>query len=115
MLQRSSLLAIAAVLSCAAAQAAATSCIDTNRSYEAHALGQHDVVLKSTIGKPRPLLTLATSCIYLDTSDVISVSTEFTCVDLGDTVVDTKIDGHRELCRVTGVAPYVPPPAATQP
>jgi hypothetical protein len=106
---------MAALLTCAAAQAAGTSCIDTNRSFEAHPLSQHDVVLKSTIGKPRPLLRLSTSCIYLEASDVISVGTEFNCVGLGDSVVATKIDGHREFCRVTRVSAYVPPPAAAQP
>jgi hypothetical protein len=97
------------------AQAATSNCIDTNRSYEAHTMGRSEVVLHSTIGKPRPALLLSTSCFGLDKADRISVSTEFNCVGLGDTVVATKIDGHRQFCRVTRVAPYVPPETPAQP
>ena len=91
------------------AQAANSVCIDTHRSYEAHTQGLHDVFIRSSIGKPRPALLLSTSCHGLDKADRISVSTEFNCVGLGDTVVATKIDGDRQFCRVTRVAPYVPP------
>jgi hypothetical protein len=98
-------------ISAAAAAPAATTCVNVQRSYEAHSDGPHDVVIRNAIGKPRPPLRLATSCINLEKADAISVSSDFGCVSLGDTVVATKSDGHREFCRVTGVSPYGPPAA----
>jgi hypothetical protein len=97
------------------AQAAKSVCIDTNRNYEAHPQGPHDVIIRSTIGKPRPALLLSTTCVGLDKPDRVSVSTEFNCVGLGDTVVATKIDGHRQFCQVSRVAPYVPAETAAPP
>jgi hypothetical protein len=95
--------------------AAATTCIDVHRSYEAHTDGLHDVIIRNSIGKPRPPLRLATTCVNLDKADAISVSSDFGCVSMGDTVVATKIDGHREVCRISRVAPYSPPVASPQP
>jgi hypothetical protein len=97
------------------AEAAKGVCIDTHRSYEAHTVGLHDVIIRSTMGKPRPALLLSTSCVGFDKADRISVNTEFTCVSLGDTVVATKIDGDRQFCRVTRVAPYVPAETTAKP
>jgi hypothetical protein len=97
------------------AQAAKSVCIDTHRSYEAHTLGLHDVIIRSSIGKPRPALQLSTSCFGFDKADIVSVSSQFGCIGLGDAVVATKIDGHRQACLVTRVAPYVPAETPARP
>ena len=97
------------------AQAYAGTCIDPHSSYEAHAVGGHDVIIHSTIGKRRAPLQLTTTCINLEKSDVVSVGSSFGCVGVGDTVVATKIDGHREVCNISRVAPYSPPNASSQP
>jgi len=97
------------------AEAPKSVCIDTHRSYEAHTLGLHDIVIRSTMGKPRPALRLSTTCTALEKADVVSVNSTFGCVGMGDTVVATKIDGHRQLCRVSRVAPYAPSEAPAQP
>jgi hypothetical protein len=96
------------------AQAANSVCVDVHSSYEAHPQGSHDVIIRRTIGKQRPALLLSTSCFGLDKADSVSVSSQFGCIGLGDTVVATKIDGHRQFCRVTRVAPSVPAAAPTE-
>ena len=97
------------------AQAANSVCIDAHSSYEAHPQGSNDVIIRSTIGKPRPPLLLSTSCHGLDKADRISVSSQFGCIGLGDAMVATKIDGHRQFCRVTRVAPTVPAETPAKP
>lgn len=88
----------------------ATVCVDPHKDYEVRFLAGHDVVARQTIGHGRGAVRLTTSCIDLRKDDAIRLSTAFGCVGLGDTVVAAKIDGHRETCRVTHIAPYVPAP-----
>lgn len=84
------------------------SCINTEHSYVAHRLNQHEVFVQSAIGKARPALRLRTTCINLEPAIAIGLSTEFTCIGQGDQVIATTADGHREHCLVSGVLPYVP-------
>lgn len=102
-------LSVLLLLSSSAATAAPAACVDVQRSYEAHTDGMHDVIIRNAIGKPRPPLRLTTTCVNLEKADAISVSSDFGCVSQGDIVVATKIDGHREVCRVSSVAPASAP------
>ena len=97
-----------AVTNAAWADAPKASCIDTRRSYVARPLNHHDVFVRSTMGNPKSPVRVKTTCIYLDPAIGIGLNAEFTCLGLGDTVVATTIDGHRESCRVAGVVPYAP-------
>lgn len=94
------------LLAAAPALAGAKVCINPQWDYEAHALSHDEVYLKATLGKARPALRLTTSCWNLEKPDSISVSAQIGCVSTGDVVVATKIDGHREQCRVTAVAAF---------
>jgi len=99
---------VAGALTAGPATAMPAVCINTQRSYEARVIGPHDIVLQSTIGKARPRLKLTTTCVFLEKPDYVSVSSDFGCAGLGDIVVATKADGHREFCRVSHVAPFAP-------
>jgi hypothetical protein len=83
-------------------------CLDPKYSYQAHALGPRgEVVAKSTFGSDHRELRLSTTCINLSSAFRISLSTEFNCIDKGDSVFTTTIDGERQSCRITNVQPYV--------
>ncbi|HXC54186.1 MAG TPA: hypothetical protein VNU97_02740 [Rhizomicrobium sp.] len=83
-------------------------CLHADRSYQARYLSGHDVVAKQTIGHDRRELKLSTTCINLSSAFQISLSGEFNCLDKGDTVITSTIDGERQSCRITAVEPYVP-------
>jgi hypothetical protein len=97
-----------AIAGAAWAEAPKASCIDPHRSYVARPLNHHDVFVQNSMGAPRPPVRLKTSCTYLDPAIGIGLSSQFTCMGLGDTVVATTIDGKREACVVTKVLAYAP-------
>src|SRR5271166_1673984 len=84
---------LAAVNPSVAGAAGGKICINPRWSYEAHALDAHTVVAKSTIGSDHRELRLDTTCIDLKSAFRIALSTTFSCIDMGDTVVATTIDG----------------------
>jgi hypothetical protein len=104
--------AIAGLLAVAPVAAAApprdTVCVNPHYDYQARWLSGHDIVIKQTFGHDQRELKLSTTCIDLDKPDLIRVSSSFNCVGMGDDVFISKIDGHRQACRISHVEPYVP-------
>ena len=83
-------------------------CLDPHYSYQARAIGGHDIVAKATLGHDHRELRLSTTCINLGSAFNISLASEFNCLDKGDSVFTSTIDGERQSCRITRVQPYVP-------
>jgi hypothetical protein len=83
-------------------------CLDPHYSYQARAIGGHDIVAKPTLGHDHRELRLTTTCIDLSSAFNISLSSEFQCLGRGDSVFTSTIDGERQTCRITNVQPYVP-------
>src|SRR5262249_53091167 len=96
-------------------------CINPRYSYQAWYVGGHDIVARSTLGSDRRQLRLSTTCLFLSSVYHISLQTDFACIDRGDDVFTSTIDGQRQQCRITHVEPYVPAqpepnvPAHTEP
>jgi hypothetical protein len=82
-------------------------CVNPHLDYDAHSIGHRDVVVRSSLGHDRPEVKLTTTCFDLDATSLIRVSSPFNCIGQGDFVLASNIDGHRQRCRITGVAPYV--------
>ncbi len=99
---------LAGVLATTPALAAHGICIDPSYSYQARYLSGQDIVAKATLGHDHRELKLSTTCIFLSQADHISLSSDFSCIGRGDTVVTSTIDGRRQACRITHVEPYVP-------
>lgn len=98
---------IAAWAGNALADPAQPSCIDTKRSYVARPLRFSDVWVQNSIGTKKPPIRVSTSCRHLGSTYAISLSSEFTCLSLGDVVVATA-GGERQSCRVTKIQAYAP-------
>ena len=45
------------------------------------------------------------TCVFLRTADHIALSSDFSCIGMGDTVVTTTIDCRHQSCRITHVEP----------
>ena len=90
-------------------------CLNPHFSYRAQPTGDHDVVAQNTIGSHTARVRITTSCIDLHNADVISLNTAFGCLGKGDDVVATGIDGRRQRCIVTGIAPDVQTNNAVRP
>jgi hypothetical protein len=101
-------IAAAALLAATPALAAppGTVCIDPRHTYQATWLHDHDVVARQLIGPDHRALRLTTTCFFLKQADNIAFASNFRCLDRGDDVFTTTIDGRRQSCRVTQVAPY---------
>ncbi len=95
----------------AAEAPSANVCIDPHKDYQARYLSGHDIVAKSTLGSDHRELKLTISCIDLRPNDYFTLSSQFACVGLGDTVVHTKVGGEHQSCRITHVEPYTAPAA----
>jgi hypothetical protein len=83
-------------------------CIDPHYSYQARYLSGQDIIAKATLGSDHRELKLATTCLFLTSVYTISLHANFNCLDKGDDVFTSTIDGHHQRCIITHVEPYVP-------
>lgn len=100
--------AVILVANAAWAEPPKETCLDPHRSYIARPLSHHDVFVQQSIGTPKPPVRLKTSCTFLDPAIGVGLSSPYTCIGLGDTVVATINGGKRESCVVTKVMLYAP-------
>jgi hypothetical protein len=84
-------------------------CIDPHYDYQALFLKDHDIVVKQTLGHDHRPLRATTTCFNLRSAMTIRVSADFKCLDKGDNVGTSTIDGEHQQCRITHVEPYTPP------
>ena len=103
--------AVLFVLLVAAAPAAAQApdkslCVDASRDgrYNARPISLHEVLARNAFGSDRRAARLSTTCIHVDKAATITLHSFARCVALGDDVTVSVLGGHREFCRVTGVA-----------
>ncbi|HEX4027879.1 MAG TPA: hypothetical protein VHX18_09680 [Rhizomicrobium sp.] len=82
-------------------------CVDASQDgrYNARPLSLHTVLARNAFGQDERAVKLDTTCIHVDRAAYISLHSFTRCIAVGDDVVTSIPGGHRELCRVTGVAP----------
>ena len=82
-------------------------CVDASdrNQYNARPLSQHEVLAKNAFGPEKRAAKLMTTCIHIYRDSFVALRSLTKCVDKGDEVAVSTIDGRREQCRVTGVAP----------
>jgi hypothetical protein len=82
-------------------------CVDASNhnQYNARPLAQHDVLARNALGSDRRAARLATTCIHIYRDSFVALRSLTRCIDKGDEVAVSTIDGRHESCRVTGVTP----------
>ena len=82
-------------------------CVDASsrNQYNARPLAQHDVLARNAFGSDRRAARISTTCIHIYRDSLVALRSFTRCVDKGDEVAVSTIDGRGERCKVTGVAP----------
>ena len=82
-------------------------CVDASdrNQYNARPLSQHDVLARNAIGPEKRAVRISTTCIHIYRDSFVALHSLTRCIDKGDEVAVSTIDGRHEQCRVTGVAP----------
>jgi hypothetical protein len=82
-------------------------CVDasSNNQYNARPLAQHDVLARNSLGQDRRAARITTTCIHIYRDSFVALRSLTRCIDKGDEVAVSTIDGRHESCRVTGVTP----------
>lgn len=83
----------------------ASVCVDTKWGYKARPVGPREVAVRND-GAHKQQLKLTTTCVDLFHDDSIAVDSFSRCVDKGDTVIASALNGRRQVCRVTAIAAY---------
>ena len=82
-------------------------CVDASsrNQYNARPLAQHDVLARNTFGSDRRAARISTTCIHIYRDSLVALRSFTRCIDKGDEVAVSTIDGRGERCKVTGVTP----------
>ena len=82
-------------------------CVDASsrNQYNARPLSLHDVLARNALGAEKRAARVSTTCIHIYRDSIVALHSLTRCVDKGDEVAVSTIDGRRERCKVTGVAP----------
>lgn len=82
-------------------------CIDasSHTQYNARPLSQHAVLARNAMGPDKSVAKVSTTCIHIYRDSIVALRSLTRCLDMGDEVVVSTIDGHGERCKVTAVTP----------
>jgi hypothetical protein len=87
---------------------------DSRDAYNARPISLHEVLAKNALGSDHRAYRVTTTCIHVDRTAGVALSSMTSCLALGDNVSTTTIDGRREMCRVTAVTPVAEDYAAAK-
>src|SRR5947208_14103542 len=82
-------------------------CIDASdhNQYNARPLTQHEVLARNALGPDHRAARITTTCIHIYRDSFVALPSLTRCINKGDEVAVSTIDGRSERCKVTGVTP----------